>query len=96
MGCANSIDIPRRLCNIYYMTGRARTSKTMTETLRKAMRDHLDGGGTFLGLQRDTGITRQSLMLFLRGETSLRLDIADKLAAYFQLELRPISKRKGK
>jgi hypothetical protein len=33
-------------------------------------------------------------MRFVRGSQSLRLDMADRLAAYFGLELRP--KRKGK
>ena len=33
-------------------------------------------------------------MRFVRGSQSLRLDMADRLAAYFGLELRP--KRKGR
>jgi transcriptional regulator with XRE-family HTH domain len=64
----------------------------MTATLRKAI---ADSGMSFKGLERETGITRQSLMKFAAGETSLRLDIADRLAAYFALELTP-TKRKGK
>ena len=34
-------------------------------------------------------------MPFARGEQSLRLDIADRFATYFGLELKPVSKRKG-
>ena len=42
-----------------------------------------------------SGVTRPSLSLFIRGRQSLRLDMADKLAAYFKLELRPAARRKG-
>lgn len=38
-------------------------------------------------LERQTGVKRQSLMRFVRGEQSLRLDMADRLAKYFGLEL---------
>jgi plasmid maintenance system antidote protein VapI len=34
-----------------------------------------------LTLQEETGVKRASIMRFIRGEQSLRLDIADKLAA---------------
>ncbi len=37
---------------------------------------------------------RASIMRFVRGSQSLRLDMADRLAACFGLELRP--KRKGR
>ena len=49
-----------------------------------------------LTIEQATGVKRQSVMRFLRHERSLRLDIADKLAAYFELELRAKSKRKAK
>lgn len=60
----------------------------MTEILRKAIRE---SGKSFKRMEADTGVKRQSMMKFVRGEQSLRLDIADKLAPYFGLELR----RKG-
>ena len=47
-----------------------------------------------LTLQQETGVKRASIMRFIRGEQSLRLDIADKLAAYFGLALRPIKAKK--
>jgi plasmid maintenance system antidote protein VapI len=50
-------------------------------------------GLAFKALERETGVTRASIMRFVRGSQSLRLDMADRLAAYFGLELRP--KRKG-
>ncbi|HUY32803.1 MAG TPA: helix-turn-helix transcriptional regulator [Pirellulales bacterium] len=46
-----------------------------------------------LTLATETGVARASLIRFVRGQTSLRLDIADKLATYFNLEL---AKRKAK
>ncbi len=62
----------------------------MTTALLKAI---ADSELSFLALELHTGVKRQSLMKFVRGETSLRLDFADKLAAYFELEL---TTRKGK
>lgn len=40
-----------------------------------------------LVLQRETGVTRDSIRRFVSGEQFLRLDMADKLAEYFGLEL---------
>jgi transcriptional regulator with XRE-family HTH domain len=51
-------------------------------------------GMSFKALERETGVKRQSLMKFVRGEQSLRGDVMDKLAAFFRLEL--TTKRKGK
>ncbi len=61
---------------------------TMTDLLRAAVR----GAGSLRQVERDTGLKRQALAKFVRGEQSLRLDLADKLAAYFGIE----SYRKGK
>ena len=47
-----------------------------------------------LVIERETGVKRQSIMRFLRGERSLRLDIADKLAEYFELKLEPSGQQK--
>jgi plasmid maintenance system antidote protein VapI len=43
---------------------------------------------SYNALQRETGVTRASIMRFVRGDQSIRLDMADRLAAYFNLELR--------
>jgi hypothetical protein len=48
---------------------------------------------SFIALERETGVTRQSIMGFVRGERSLRLDMADKLAEYFGIE---VIRRKAK
>jgi len=39
------------------------------------------------------GRKRQSIMKFVRGEQSLRLDIADRLAAHFKIESRRMRER---
>ena len=61
----------------------------MTKLLRQAI---AQSDVSFKGLERASGVKRQSLMKFARGEQSLRLDMADRLAAYFGIE----SKLKGK
>jgi len=67
----------------------------MTEALKRAIES---SGMNFKALERETGVTRQSLMAFMKGERSIRLDIADKVANYFGLSVgRPSTpKRKGK
>ena len=47
-----------------------------------------ESGVSYNALQKETGVTRASIMRFVRGDQSLRLDMADRLAAYFDLELR--------
>jgi plasmid maintenance system antidote protein VapI len=61
----------------------------ITDILLNAIRE---SGMSFAAIERETGLKRQSLMKFCRGEQSLRLDLADRLATYFGLELR---KKKG-
>jgi len=56
----------------------------LTDPLRQAI---VDSGLPLLRLAKETGIARASLIRFVRGETSLRLDIADRLAVFFGLEL---------
>ena len=67
------------------------TGQTMTNVLRQAI---VESGVTHSDLERATGVQRASIMRFIRGTSSLRLDMADRLAAYFGLELR--AKRKGR
>ena len=49
---------------------------------------------SYKALERETGVTRASIMRFVKGTQFLRLDMADRLAAHFGLELR--AKRKGR
>jgi plasmid maintenance system antidote protein VapI len=68
------------------------TKSPMTDALRKAIND---SGITSKALERETGVKRASIVRFRRGDQSLRLDLADKLAVYFGLDMVP-NKRKGK
>jgi plasmid maintenance system antidote protein VapI len=64
--------------------------KTITDVLRSVI---VKSRIPHIALERATGVKRASIMRFLRGETSLRLDVADRLAAYFGFEL--TKRRKG-
>ena len=57
---------------------------TLTDALKAAIEQ---SGLTRYRIARGTKIDEATLMRFLRGETSLRLDKADKLAAYLGLRL---------
>ena len=69
----------------------AASSRTLSDVLRRAI---LDSGMALIALERETGVQRMSIARFLRGAQSLRLDKADRLAAFLGLELR--AKRKGR
>jgi hypothetical protein len=68
-----------------------RVEGPLTDALRRAI---ADSGLSFKRLERETGVVRQSLMKFARGEQYLRGDAYDKLAVYFGLELRPKRREK--
>jgi ribosome-binding protein aMBF1 (putative translation factor) len=74
----------------------ARPQKTI-RTLSAAdliRRSIAESGLSFIELERRTGVKRQSLMRFARGEQSLRLDMAEKLFDCLGLQL--VTKRKVK
>ncbi len=52
-----------------------------------------ESGIPFLTLEKKTGVARASIMRFVCGKQSLRLDMADRLANYFGLELKAKRKR---
>jgi plasmid maintenance system antidote protein VapI len=64
---------------------------TLTDVLRRVI---IDSGLATQALAKATGVERMSIARFVRGERSLRLDMADRLSAYFGLELRPAKRRK--
>jgi len=69
-------------CNNTYMAGK-RLTGSMTDLLRQA----LNATPSLNAVEKATGVKRQSLALFMRGEqSSLRSEAADKLAAYFGIE----------
>ena len=61
----------------------------MTNLLRQALND----SDSIRGVARETGLHHPSLSRFARGEQSLRLDLADRLAEHFGIECRRIGKR---
>ena len=64
---------------------------TLSDVLRAAV---VASGMPYQALERETGVARASIMRFVRGTQSLRLDMADRLAARFGLGL--TAKRKGR
>jgi len=58
---------------------------TMSEVIRRAI---VESGMSYKSLSRETDLTRASIQRFVDGRQSLRLDLADRLAEFFELELR--------
>jgi hypothetical protein len=56
----------------------------ITDLLRRTI---TESGVPLLALQRETGVKRGSILRFVRGDQSLRLDKADALSTFFGLEL---------
>jgi plasmid maintenance system antidote protein VapI len=59
-------------------------ASAISDILRRTI---IESAVSYLELQRSTRVSRASIMRFVRGERTLRLDMADRLAAYFGLEL---------
>ena len=77
------------------MSDTNRTS-VISDPLRRTILEAVEAGRTnYKALERETGVTRASIMRFVKQTRSLRLDVADRLAAYFGLGLMP-KKRKGR
>jgi plasmid maintenance system antidote protein VapI len=62
----------------------SRPHATITEVLIKAI---VKSGVSYKALSRETGVARASIQRFVDGRQSIRLDMADRLAAYFGLKL---------
>ena len=65
---------------------------TMTDLLREALNE---SGESLYAIALRADVNKASLIRFLRGSQSLRLDVADKLAAYLGVECRRVGRRKG-
>jgi plasmid maintenance system antidote protein VapI len=63
---------------------------TVTAALKEAIRK---SGLSLYSLAQQTGVQRDSIQRFMAGRQSLRLDKADRLCTFFNLE---VMKRKGK
>jgi hypothetical protein len=72
--------------------GNIMAEQPFTEALRQAI---AESGMAHIAIERATGVKRQCVMAFMRGTRSLRLDIADRLAAFFAIEALIKRKRKG-
>ncbi len=66
---------------------------TMIEALKTAI---AASGMTWLQLERATGLQRASLKRFYEGKHTLRLDLADRLAAYFGIDVKLPRRLRGK
>jgi hypothetical protein len=66
--------------------GKSMTEQPISDALRQAI---VQSGLSFLRLEQETGVLRQSLMRFTRGEQVLRGDAYDKLSIFFGLRLQP-------
>jgi plasmid maintenance system antidote protein VapI len=56
--------------------------ESITDVLRRTI---IDSGVSYKALSRETGVARASIQRFVDGRQSIRLDMADRLAAYFGL-----------
>lgn len=66
------------------MSAKRKTYDTMTEAILEAIDE---SELSFKALERETGVSRQSLMKFAAGEQTIRLDAADKLAEFFGISI---------
>lgn len=58
--------------------------ESLSDVLRAAV---VASGLAYKALERETGVPRASIMRFVRGDQSLRLDKAEKIAAFLGLVL---------
>ena len=61
----------------------------MTDLIRQALHE----ADSIRGVARETGLDHASLIRFARGDSSLRLDLADRLAEHFGISCRRTGKR---
>lgn len=62
----------------------------LTDPLKRAI---AESGLPLLTLEQKTGVQRATIMRFIRGDSSIRLDKADALARFFGLELQTRSEK---
>ena len=62
----------------------------MSDAIKQAVRD---SGQSLYAICKATGLNEDALSRFMRGQTSMRLDLADKLAAYLEIECRPTRRK---
>ena len=62
----------------------SRNHSSISDQLRRAI---VESGESLNSLQKATGVPRASIMRFVRGDQSLRLDKADRLAEHLGLNI---------
>jgi hypothetical protein len=80
--------LPQLKC-LGHVYGKSMTEQPISDALRQAI---VQSGLSFLRLEQETGVLRQSLMRFARGDQVLRGDAYDKLSVFFGLRLQPQGK----
>jgi hypothetical protein len=71
-------------------TTQGQVTPTGKSPISEGLRDALAKSGmSYYAIERATGVSRPSIIYFMRGEKTIRLNIADRLADYFRLEVRP-------
>jgi plasmid maintenance system antidote protein VapI len=68
-------------------------SESITDVLRRTI---TDSGVSYKALSGATGVARASIQRFVDGRQSIRLDMADRLAAYFGLNVAKYVARPGR
>jgi len=72
---------------IIHTMNASQSKSPISDLLRQTI---AESGVSYNALQRETGVTRASIMRFVRGDQSIRLDMADRLAAFFGLALQKV------
>jgi plasmid maintenance system antidote protein VapI len=70
---------------------KSESTSTITAFLRDAI---VESGIPYKTLSRETGVARASIQRFVAGRQSIRLDMADRLAAYFGILVVPKARPK--
>ncbi len=70
-------------------------SPTISQALRDALRDAIQRE-SIRSVARGSGVPHPSLIRFLAEVRTLRLDMADKLAAYLGVEVRRLPRKRAK
>jgi len=73
------------------MSERPRPAESLSDALRRHIRAE---GVSLYELAEQTGVARGLLSRFMRGERDIRLETANRIAAYLGLELRRVRKRR--
>lgn len=81
-----------QLARMFGIHDKGNETMTLSEQLREAIRTY----GSVYAVARDSGVSQSVLQRFVTEERDVYLETADRLADFFELELRPCKQqRKG-